>query len=253
MYGVIEAPSRGWTDGFVLAALVGGLLLLTAFVLVERRVAAPMIDLHLFARRRFALGTAAGTISSFFLIGMLFITPLFLQAVRGSDALGVGLRLLPLIGGCSSAPRSASGSAARSVRRSGHGRAAPRRGGAGARLDHEVGSSYGFIATWLAIAGFGTGFGLAPAMDTVIGELPRERAGSGTALTMTVRQVGGALGVALLGSILSAVYLQPARHDRPAGPGGRRGEGLGRRRDGGRPELGDAALARSAAEPSSTG
>jgi EmrB/QacA subfamily drug resistance transporter len=208
VYGVIEAPTRGWSDGFVLAALVGGLLLLTAFILVERRVAEPMIDLRLFGRRRFALGTAAGTISSFFLIGMLFITPLFLQAVRGYDALGVGLRLLPLIVGLFfGAPLGERISAKIGTK-------LPVTAGlliAGAALalgsTTSLDSSYGFIATWLAIAGFGAGFGLAPAMDSVLGELPRERAGSGTALTMTVRQVGGALGVALLGSTLSAVYL----------------------------------------------
>ncbi len=208
VYGVIEAPSRGWSDGLVLSALVGGLALLTAFILVERRVAEPMIDLHLFHRRRFALGTAAGTICSFFLIGMLFITPLFLQAVHGYDALGVGVRLLPLIGGLFfGAPLGERIS-------SKIGTKVPVATGlllAGVALaiaaTTQVGSGYGFIAAWLAVAGFGTGFAMAPAMDSVLGELPRERAGSGTALTMTVRQVGGALGVALLGSILSAVYL----------------------------------------------
>jgi EmrB/QacA subfamily drug resistance transporter len=249
VYGVIEAPSRGWTDGLVLAALVGGLLLLTAFVLVERRVAAPMIDLRLFARRRFALGTAAGTISSFFLIGMLFITPLFLQVVRGSDALGVGLRLLPLIGGLFfGAPLG--------ERISGKiGTKVPVTVGlllAGAALvlgsTTHVDSSYGFIATWLAIAGFGTGFGLAPAMDTVIGELPRERAGSGTALTMTVRQVGGALGVALLGSILSAVYLHRLDTTGLPAPAADTAKDSVAGAVAVAQKLGDAALARSAAD-----
>lgn len=69
-----------------------------------------------------------------------------------------------------------------------------------------VDSGYGFAATWLSIVGVGVGLTLAPAMDAVLGELPTERAGSGTALTMTLRQVGGALGVALLGSISAAAY-----------------------------------------------
>ena len=59
-----------------------------------------------------------------------------------------------------------------------------------------VGDGYGLAATWLSIVGFGVGLAMAPAMDAVIGELPTEEAGSGTALTMTLRQVGGALGVA---------------------------------------------------------
>jgi len=67
-------------------------------------------------------------------------------------------------------------------------------------------SSYGFVAAWLATAGLGIGMALAPAMDAVLDALPTEQAGSGTAITMTLRQTGGALGVALLGSLLAEGY-----------------------------------------------
>jgi EmrB/QacA subfamily drug resistance transporter len=207
VYGVIEAPNRGWTDGWVLGTLALGVVLLGTFAVVERRVEAPMIDLRLFRRRRFAWGTASSTISSFSLFGLLFVLPLYLQAVRGHDALGVGVRLLPLIGGLFvGAPLSS-----RLVERIGSKipvaagltiAAAGLAMGAGTG----TGSGYGYVAAWLAIAGLGVGVALTPAMDAVMGELPRERAGSGTAVTMTVRQVAGALGVALLGSIASAVY-----------------------------------------------
>ncbi|GAA2592463.1 DHA2 family efflux MFS transporter permease subunit [Dactylosporangium fulvum] len=207
VYGVIEAPARGWTDGLVLGALAGGLVLLAVFAVVERRIAAPMIDLRLFRRPRFAWGTTAGTIASFALFGVLFILPLFLQAVLGHDALGVGLRLLPLIGGMFvGAPLGA--------RIAGR---VPTRvpvaagllvGAAGMLLGATTGtgSGYGFVATWLLVTGAGVGLALTPAMDAVMGELPRDEAGSGTAVTMTLRQVGGALGVALLGSLTAGVY-----------------------------------------------
>ncbi|GAA0737127.1 MFS transporter [Dactylosporangium roseum] len=207
VYGAIEAPGRGWTDGPVLGALAGGLVLLAAFAVVERRVATPMIDLRLFRRPRFAWGTAAGTIASFALFGVLFILPLFLQAVLGHDALGVGLRLLPLIVGMFvGAPLGA--------RIAGR---VPTRvpvaaglliGAAGLAIGATTGSGsgYGFVATWLAVTGAGVGLALAPAMDAVMGELPRDEAGSGTAITMTLRQIGGALGVALLGSLTAGVY-----------------------------------------------
>ncbi|MGI5245828.1 MFS transporter [Dactylosporangium sp. CA-139066] len=207
VYGVIEAPARGWTDGLVLAGLVGGALLLAAFALIERRTAQPMIDLRLFRKARFAWGTAAGTLASFALFGVLFILPQYLQAVRGNDALGVGLRLLPLIGGLFvGAPlgeRIAHLTVTRLPVTAGLliGAAGL---GLGARTD--VGSGYGFVALWLALTGFGVGLALTPAMDAVLGSLPRDEAGSGTAITMTLRQVGGALGVALLGSLTSAVY-----------------------------------------------
>ena len=207
VYGVIEAPERGWTDELVLGAIVGGLVLLAGFAVIERRTAEPMIDLRLFRRPRFAWGTAAGTIASFALFGLLFVLPQYMQAVLGHDALGVGVRLLPLIAGLFfGAPIGE-----RLARRTGTKLpvaaglavvAVALTVGAGTDLD----SGYGFVATWLVLAGAGTGLALAPAMDAVMGELPRDEAGSGTAITMTVRQVGGALGVALLGSLSAAVY-----------------------------------------------
>jgi EmrB/QacA subfamily drug resistance transporter len=211
VYGTIEAPTRGWTSAPVLGALALGAALLVAFVLVERRRAAPMIDLRLFRRPRFAWGTAAGTIASFALFGLLFILPQFLQSVLGHTALGVGLRLLPLIGGLFvGAPLG---------ERLGHVlttrvpvAAGLLIGACGLLLGAgtEVGSGYGFVATWLAVTGLGIGLAIAPAMDAVLGELPRDEAGAGTAVTMTLRQVAGALGVALLGSLASAVYTAAA-------------------------------------------
>jgi EmrB/QacA subfamily drug resistance transporter len=207
VYGVIEAPARGWTDPLVLGALVAGVALLGAFAAVERRVASPMIDLRWFGRPRFAWGTATATIVSFALFGLLFVLPQFFQAVRGHDALAVGVRLLPLIAGLFfGAPLSA--------------RLTTRLGTKipvvvgmviaatalllGTRTD--AGSAYLTIAAWLALAGFGVGLALSPSMDAVLGELPHDEAGSGSAVTMALRQTGGALGVALLGSLLSAVY-----------------------------------------------
>ncbi|WP_433081098.1 MFS transporter [Dactylosporangium sp. CA-052675] len=207
VYGVIEAPTRGWTDARVLAGLVGGVALVAAFVLVERRAKSPMIDLRLFRRPRFAWGTAAGTLSSFALFGVLFILPQYLQAVRGDDALGVGLRLLPLIAGLFVGAPLGERLAHLTVTR------VPVAGGLligalglGLGVRTGVGSGYGTVATWLAIAGAGIGLAITPAMDEVLGALPRDEAGSGTAITMTFRQVAGALGVALLGSLSSAVY-----------------------------------------------
>ncbi|MEV6925912.1 MFS transporter [Dactylosporangium sp. NPDC051485] len=207
VYGVIEAPARGWTDARVLASLAAGALLLLAFALVERRLAQPMIDLRLFRRPRFAWGTAAGVLASFALFGALFILPQYLQAVRGNDALGVGLRLLPLIGGMFfGAPL---GERLAHLTQTRIPVALGLLIGAagmvmGARTG--IGSGYGYVAAWLAITGAGVGLALTPSMDAVLGSLPRDDAGSGTAITMTLRQVGGALGVALLGSLASAVY-----------------------------------------------
>jgi EmrB/QacA subfamily drug resistance transporter len=207
VYGIIAAPRRGWGDAQVVTAVAAGVALLAAFVVWERRHRFPMIDLSLFARPRFLWGTLTATVATFALFGVLFTLPQFYQAVQGHDALATGLRLLPMMGGLVLG----AGGSDRISRRVGTtvpvvvGLVALAVGlGMGARTG--VSDPYGWVAAWLAISGFGIGLSLAPAMDAVLGELNVEQAGSGTALTMTLRQVGGALGVALLGSVLASVY-----------------------------------------------
>src|SRR6266540_1746933 len=173
VYGVIEAPSRGWTAPVVLTTIGSGLLL----------------------------------IASFGLFGLLFVLPQYLQAVQGNDALGTGVRLLPMMAGLIVGARTSEKLGSRfGARVPVAGGLLVIAGGLAVGALTTVDSGYGFAALWLSIVGAGVGLTLAPAMDAVLGELPPERAGSGTALTMTLRQVGGALGVALLGSISAAAY-----------------------------------------------
>src|SRR6266542_358745 len=201
VYGVIEAPSRGWTAPVVLTTIGSGLLLIAAFVAWERRTAQPMIDLTLFARPRFLWGTVAMTVASFGLFGLLFVLTQYLQAVQGNDALGTGVRLLPMMAGLIVGARTSEKLGSRfGARVPVAGGLLVIAGGLAVGALTTVDSGYGFAALWLSIVGAGVGLTLAPAMDAVLGELPPERAGSGTALTMTLRQVGGALGVARLGS-----------------------------------------------------
>src|SRR2546430_3714099 len=99
VYGIIEAPDKGWGNGVVLGALALGVATLAAFVAWQRRAAYPMIDLKLFGSARFLWGSTTATLASFALFGVLFVVPQYLQLVRGNDAFGAGLRLLPLMGG----------------------------------------------------------------------------------------------------------------------------------------------------------
>jgi EmrB/QacA subfamily drug resistance transporter len=207
VYAVIAAPEHGWTSLRVLGTGLGGLALLAIFTVHERRSAAPMIDLRLFGRPRFLWGSIAGTVASFGMFGLLFALPLYLQAVRGHDALGTGVRLLPMMAGLIVGARASEKIASR------FGTRPPVTAGLllvaiGLAIASATGvtTGYGFIATWLSIIGLGIGMSLAPAMDAVMGELPPERTGSGSALTLAMRQLGGALGVALLGSLASAIY-----------------------------------------------
>jgi EmrB/QacA subfamily drug resistance transporter len=207
VYGVIEVPKRGWSDGPVIGSLALGVLLLALFVAWERRATEPMIDLGLFGRPRFLWGTVASTVASFALFGLLFVIPQYLQEVRGNDAMQTGIKLLPLMAGLIVGARTSEVVGRR------FGAKMPVAGGllliaAGLALGATTGvhSGYGLAATWLTIVGAGTGLSLAPAMDAVLGELPPERSGAGSALTQAFRQVGGAFGVALLGSVLAAAY-----------------------------------------------
>ncbi|MFF4141475.1 MFS transporter [Streptomyces sp. NPDC001698] len=207
VYAIIEAPDRGWGDPLVLAAFTAAAVLLAGLVLRERREARPMLDMTLLARRGFLFNVIAATLVMFVLSGLMFVLPPYLQAVLGHDALGTGVRLLPMMGGLLVAAKGAQPVVAR------FGPRAVVAAGLvvlafaallGSRTTVE--SGYGFTALWLSIAGLGFGFSVVPAMDGALAALPADRAGSGSGLLMTLRQVGGAVGIALLGSLLASAF-----------------------------------------------
>jgi hypothetical protein len=194
-------------DPLVLAALAAALVLLAGFVAWELRTPEPMIDLLLFRRPLFLWACMAITLASFALLGLLFVVPQYLQFVLGFDALGTGLRLLPMIAG--TVVGAAAG--ARLAGRLGYRLPVAAgllviAGGLALGATTDLGSGYGLLAGWLALVGLGVGAALAPGTDAVLAVLPPERSGAGTALAYTLRQTGGALGVALLGSLLAQSY-----------------------------------------------
>ncbi|WP_327593697.1 DHA2 family efflux MFS transporter permease subunit [Streptomyces chartreusis] len=207
VYGIIEAPARGWGDPLVLAMLGAAVLLIAALVVRERRVERPMLDMTLLAHRGFLFNTVAATLVTFILTGLLFVLPPYLQAVLGHDALGTGVRLLPMMGGLLVASRLAPQVVARFGARAAVSAGLvvlAFAGFLGSRTT--VDSGYGFVALWLTITGLGFGLSLIPAMNGGLSALPRDRAGSGSGLLMTLRQVGGAIGIALLGSLLAGAF-----------------------------------------------
>ncbi|WP_075779288.1 MFS transporter [Streptomyces acidiscabies] len=207
IFAIIEAPTRGWGDPLIVAMFALSAVLLTGLVLRERGMSRPMLDMSLLSQRGFLFNTLAATLVMFVLSGLLFVLPLYLQTVLGNDALGTGVRLLPMMGGLLIAARAAQPV----VERFGS-RAVVSAGLAvlafsallGSRTT--VDSGYGFTALWLSITGLGFGFSVVPAMTGALGALPRERAGSGSGLLMTLRQVGAAIGIALLGSLLASDF-----------------------------------------------
>jgi EmrB/QacA subfamily drug resistance transporter len=208
VYGTILVPDDGWGSPKVLAGIVGGAVVLVAFTARQRRHPHPLVDLDLFTDRAFRWGTLLAVFVNFAVMGILFVVPQYLQSVLGHDAFGTGIRILPLIGGLMVAATVSDPVAARF----GAHRVIP--GGmlllaAGAILGATTGTGdgYGFAALWLSLIGVGFGSAMVPATSMVIGSLPAERSGQGTSLLETVQQVGGVLGVAGLGSVLSAGYL----------------------------------------------
>jgi len=209
-YGVIEAGDKGWGSSVSLPYIAGGVVLLVGFVVWEQRVGragTPLVDLGLFRLPGFAWGAILSTVLQFSLIGLIFAVPQYLRAILGSDAMGAGLRLLPLIGGM--IVGLALGD--RISRKAGS-RIAVTLGftiaGAGLIVSAFTGTNdgTGFVETWLAIVGFGTGMALPPTMNAAIGQLTPERSGVGSAVITAIRQVGGVLGVAVLGSLLNSAY-----------------------------------------------
>lgn len=212
-YGIIEAGRNGWDDRAALIEITVGALLLVGFFLWEYWLARrpngqPMLDLSLFRSASFTWGVILLTILVIAMIGVIFTMPQYFQGVQGTDAMGSGVRLLPLIGGlvvgAVPADRVARLLGAKITAALGFAILA---GGMFLGARTEVNSSVGFVAGWMAVVGLGMGLTLATCASGAISELSAERAGVGSAVMQALQKVGGPLGAAILGSVLSATYI----------------------------------------------
>ncbi|GGN44383.1 EmrB/QacA subfamily drug resistance transporter [Actinoplanes campanulatus] len=202
-YGIIEAGERGWSDPRALVTIAFGVFALGALVFWERRAAAPLIDLELFRNRAFTGGTILATLAGFAFFGLLFALPQMFQAVGGHDALGVGLRLLPIIGGLLVGARIADRLAARIGARA---LIAAGLAVIAAALATGAVLGYTLFGAWITATGVGLGLSMPPAMNAALGALTPERSGVGNAMVQSLRQVGSAIGVAVLGMAMNTTY-----------------------------------------------
>ena len=207
LWAVIESPSAGLTDPTVVMVFSAGALVVAVFIFWELRIDHPMLNMRFFKNPRFTAANMAVTLVYFAMFGQMFVMNQYTQVVLGYSPLEAGLRMMPMsIVMICVAPM-----APRFVHRIGTKIVV---GGGlvvssiGVLIVSTVPTSNGYpvLLAGIIVLAFGMGCVMAPATESVMGSLPREKAGVGSAMNDTTRQMGGALGVAVIGSILAAVY-----------------------------------------------
>jgi EmrB/QacA subfamily drug resistance transporter len=207
IYTIIEAPDRGWTARATIIGFVGALVLVGAFVAWERHIQHPMLDVRIFSHARFTIASLSISSAFFALFGFVFMVTQYFQFVRGYSTLAAGVRTVPFaVFTGLTAPLSP-----RLVRRFGTNRVVATgllAMAAGFAVDAVTTATSPYVVLVAAMLGMGGGLGLvtAPATDSIMGSLPREHAGVGSAVNDTTRELGGTLGVAVVGSVFASLY-----------------------------------------------
>jgi len=231
VYGIVQGGDTGsWVRADVLVPVIAGLAVLALFGWYETRISHPSLDVRLFRDRRLSASVAVIALLFFCMGGVYFFISFYLQNVRGYSPLDAGLLAVPFaVGQFIMSPRSAALVSRFGVRAV---------AGGGLLLNALAIAGYALLGTstpiWVLVVFYaiqGAGLGAAvPTVTTAVMEvLPRERAGAGSALTNTARQVAVALGVAVLGSVLAEVYrssLSPALAGLPPAARGAAGQSI---------------------------
>ena len=207
VYGIIEAPAHGWTSAQTLGTFAAAAVTLVAFVIWELRSDHPMLDVTFFENARFTAANISIVLVFFALFGSLFFLTQYLQFVLGYSALEAGVRVAPLalvlMVGAPIAGRLTARFGNKVLVSTGMGVVAV---GLWYMGTLSVTSGYGHVVIALLVLGLGMGTAMVPATESIMGSLPLNKAGVGSAMNDTTRQIGGALGVAILGSIFSSAY-----------------------------------------------
>ncbi len=207
VFSIIEAPDEGWLSARTLGGIAAGLVALAGFVAYELRQRHPLLDPRLFRNRRLAAGSLSIVIQFFAFFGFTFVSLQYLQGVRGYTPLVAALAVLPLSGSMIPAarvtPRLVNRFGSRAVCVAGLVLCA-----AGLAVISRIGTGtpYWLMLAGLVPLGIGMGAAMTPATTAITEGLPRAQQGVGSALNDLSREVGGALGTAVIGSIVTAVY-----------------------------------------------
>ncbi len=214
VYSTIEAPSQGWLSARTLAGLAAGLVVLAGFTGWELRRRAPMIDPRVFARPALAAGTLSIFVQFFALFGFIFIVLQYLQLIQGDSGLVSAVSMLPMAAAMLPSSRLASALADRLGTRAVCVTGLALVAAALVILAQLTDTSgYWLLAAGLIPLGVGMGLAMTPATSNITSALPASQQGVASALNDLSREVGGAVGIAVLASILTAAYqsnLHPA-------------------------------------------
>lgn len=220
VYAIIEAPNHGWLSSETLLVAGAAVVVLALFAWWELRTRTPMLEVRWFKHRAFSVGSVGMMLSFFALFGMMFLLTQYLQLVHGYSALGAAVRLLPIAGVMvvvsPMSPRFAARFGANRVVGGGLGVLAL---GTLWLSQASVTTTYAALLLPMVVMVAGMSLAMAPLTNAIMSGVPRERAGVGSAMNDTTRELGGALGVAVLGSILTSQYsssLAPAVANLPA-------------------------------------
>jgi EmrB/QacA subfamily drug resistance transporter len=208
VYSIIEAPTARWLSTQTFVGIATSFVLLAGFVGWELHTAEPLLDPRLFRHRAFAAGTLSITLQFFAFFGFIFLLLQYLQLVLRDSPLISALSLIPMTLGMMPAARVI---APRLVARVGAGRTCAvglvvAASALGWLSTLDASSSYWTLLIGIVPLGFGMGLAMTPATTAVTDALPAEKQGVGSAMNDLARELGGALGIAVLGSVLQSVY-----------------------------------------------
>jgi EmrB/QacA subfamily drug resistance transporter len=209
VFGILEAPARGWTDPLVLGCIGVGLVLAAGFGVLELRLRHPLLDVRLFAVPAFATGAATITVFFLSMFGFMFLVMQYMQLILGYSAIKTAFALSPLVGPTLILsvlsfwylPRLG----LRAVVFTGLILIAA---GLVCLSWMEVGSSYWDVAWPMLVMSTGIGFCTAPTTSAIMNTAPDDKQGVASAVNDTTREVGAALGIALAGSMLAGQYAE---------------------------------------------
>lgn len=213
VWSIIEAPQHGWTSTRTAVGFAAAVVLIAAFIATEIRHPSPLLDVQLFKNMRFTASSVVLAIAFFALFGFIFVITLYFQLIRGYDPLKAGAATLPyavVMGALSPVAMLVAAKVGTKVVATGGMllMAAGLSVASTAGIDSDY---WKVIVVSMVLMASGMALATAPATDAIMAAVPARRAGLGSAVNDTTREVGGALGVAVIGSVMSSVYADRLR------------------------------------------